>query len=222
MKRALLFLAMVLAVVAGIWGYAYELAFFLYFNLNVHDTLGPRHFIYTGLVNIGPMFGIMLVFSLVTKFFSWNITRDDVKTIHARLAASKFSDEIVLARVAFLLSLVFMLLVVFDVRLGRENGIGYMFWFFTFLNIQLFYGSLCLSPPQSRAAVVFAFVLSVAMCFVAGGVSHARFFSLSKTILRDDSVVQVHREGEKVVPVAKAINVPIPLLDFVLSSVDKR
>lgn len=222
MKRALLTLVTVVALVAGIWGYAYEFAYFAYFKLNVHETLTPRHFIYTGLINIGPMFGILLTYALVTKFFSKNVAQDDLKTVADRLASTKFSDEVILARSAFVLSLAFMLLVLFDMRLGTETGIGFMFWLFTFFNFQFFFGSLCLSPPQSRITVVFVFVLSVAMCFIAGGVDHARHPGASNGILRDDAVVRLHREGEKVIAQAKAIDIPISLLQKAFDWADKR
>lgn len=219
--RTALVLGTVIALVAAVWGYAYEFAYFSYLNIDVHKVLTPSHFIYTGLVNVGPMVGFLVVLSLFVKFFSKNIEQDDLKVIGERLAAAKFSEELILARVGFIFSLGFMLLVIFDVRLGRDNGMGFMFWFMTFINVQFFFGSLCLSPPQAKVAVVFAFVVSVAMCFVAGGVEHARLSLKSETVLRDDRVVLVRREAQKIVTEPKDINLPIPFLQKAVSWIAK-
>lgn len=216
MKRAFTFLTIVIALVTGFWGYAFELGYFAYLQLNVHAIFGPAHFIYSGLSVIGPMFAILLVFALLMKFFSKDIAQDDLKVVSERLAKSKFTEEISMARGGFLLSLVFLLLVIFDIRPpsfgeGRAAGLGFMFWLFTFFNIQLFFGSICISPTHSQGTVVVAFVFAVSMCFAAGGIDAARLATQSDKVLRDDSLVKVYRKGSEFVVEPKAISFPLPL-----------
>jgi len=217
MKRAFTFVAIVIALVTGVWGYAFELAYFVYLQLNVHTFFGPTHFVYAGLSVIGPMIAMLFVFALLMKFFSKDVAQDDLKVVSERLAKSKFTEEISMARGGFLLSLVFLLLVIFDIRPpsiggGPATGLGFMFWLFTFFNIQLFFGSICVSPPHSRGAVVVAFVLAVSMCFAAGGIDAARLSSQSDKVLRDDSLVKVSRKGSELIVETKAVSLPLPLL----------
>jgi len=216
MKRTLSFVAIVIALVTGAWGYAYEFAYFAYLKLNVNNILGPTHFIYSGAANIGPMCAILIAFALLMKFFSKNIAQDDLKIASERLAKSNFFEEISLARGGFLLSLAFFLLVLFDIQPpsfgeGFHIGLGFSFWLFTFFNIQLFFGSIYLSPPHSRAAIVLAFVLAVSMCFAAGGIETARLSSQSNNILRNDGLVKVYRQGGKIVAEPKPVSIPLPL-----------
>jgi hypothetical protein len=221
MKSAFIFVTTVIALVTGFWGYAFELAYFAYLKLNVHTIFGPVHFLYSGLSVIGPMFVILLVFALLMKFFSKDIAQDELKVVSERLSKSKFTEEIGMARVGFLLSLVFLLLVIFDIRPpsfgeGHATGLGSMFVLFTFFNIQLFFGSICLSPPHSRGAVVVAFVLAVAMCFAAGGIDTARISAQSDKALRDDWLVKVYKKGGELVAEPRAVSLPFPLLNKAL------
>lgn len=218
MKRAFTFVTIVIALVTGVWGYTFELAYFAYLKLNVHTILGPAHFVYSGLSVIGPMFATMLVFPLLMKFFSKDVTKDDLKVVIECLAKSKFTEEIRMARGGFLLSLAFLLLVIFDIQPpsfgeGPATGLGFMFWLFTFFNIQLFFGSICVSPPHSRGAVVVAFVLAVSMCFAAGGIDAARLSIQSDNVLRDDSLVKVYRKGGEFIAEPKAVGVSLSLWD---------
>jgi hypothetical protein len=227
MKRAFTFFSIVIALVTGVWGYAYELAYFAFLKLNVHEILGPAHFLFSGFSVIGPMFAMLVVFALLMKFFSKDIARDDLKVVSEHLAKSKFTDEINLARVGFLLSLVFLFLVIIDTQLpslgeAPATRLGVMFWLFTFFNMQLFFGSICVSPVHSRGAVVLAFVLAVSMCFAAGGIEAARFASRSDTALRDDGLVKVYRKDNQLIAEPKSISAPFPLWNKFMQLIDTK
>lgn len=199
-------------MVAGAWGYAFEFAYFRFLGLSANETLSIQHFVYSGLSNVAPLLAIALLFALLSKFFSRNIKRDDMKGFKDQMAKSKFVQEITGARVAFAMSLVLLILVLFDVRLGSTLGLGYTFWLISFFNMQLFTGAIYLSPPHSKAAVVAAFVVSVSLCFAAGGVEHARQSIKEATLLRDDAVVHVERVDGKLVATAKSVRLPFPPL----------
>lgn len=227
MKHPFTFVAIVIALVTGVWGYAFELAYFAYLKLNVHTIFGPVHFVHSGLSVIGPMFAMLLGFALLMKFFSRNLAQDDLRAVSERLSKSKFAEEIRMARSGFLLSLVFLLLVIFDIRPptfgeGRSTGLGFMFWLFTFFNIQLFFGSVCLSPPHSRGAVVAAFILAVSMCFAAGGIDAARLSIQSDKVLRDDSLVNVYRNGAELIVKPKPVSLLLPFWNHAMQWIGAR
>lgn len=216
MKRALLYLLFVASAVAGVWGYAYEFAYFQFLGLDVNDTLSAQHYVYTGLSNVAPMLAIALLIALISKFFSRDLARDDMKAFKDQMSKSKLAQEVTGARIAFAMSLVFLLLVLFDVRFGSAQGLGHLFWLITFFNMQVFAGAIYLSPPHSKVAVVVAFVAAVSLCFAAGGVEHARQSAKESIILRNDAAVHVERTGAKFVATAKALRLPIPPLQRAL------
>ena len=199
-------------MIAGVWGYAFEFAYFRFLGLWANETLSIQHFVYSGLSTVAPLLAIALLFALISKFFSRNLARDDMKEFKDQMAKSKFVQEVTGARVAFAMSLVFFILVLFDVRLGATLGLGYTFWLFSFFNMQLFTGAIYLSPPHSNASVVAAFVVSVSLCFAAGGVEHARQSAKEATLLRDDGVVRVERVGGNLVATAKPVQLSFPPL----------
>ena len=159
MKRSLVYLFIVACAVAGIWGYAYELAYFLVLKLNVHDTLTIQHFVASGLLNVLPLLGIVLVYSLIAKFLSPNLTRDELNHFQEEMKKSKFAQQASIARMSFVMSVAYLLLVAFDVRVYADMSLAYLFWLLIFINMQSFVGAIYLSPSQSRVPVIFAFVL---------------------------------------------------------------
>lgn len=212
MKRALIYLFSVACAVAGAWGYAYEFAYFRYLSLDVNETLSIKHYVYSGLSNIIPMLAIALLLSLLLKFFSKDVTRDDMKHFKDEMAKSNLAHVLTGARIAFVMSLTFLLLILFDLKLGSAEGAGSSFWFITYLDMQVFVGAIYLSPPHSKVAVVVAFVAAVSFCFAAGGVDHARRSSKESTILRDDGLVHIERKGTTLIATSKSIDIPLPFL----------
>ena len=210
MKRALTYLVAIAFSVAGIWGYAYEFAYFAVLKLDVHKTLSVQHFVASGLANVLPMLGIAILFALLTKFFSRNAARDDLKHFHEEMKKTQFAQQLSIARLAFGMSLAYLLLVAFDVRLFAETSLGVQFWFMTFICMQSFVGAIYLSPPHSRLAVVVAFMLSVVLSFAAGGIGLAKDAAkLANTTIRDDFVVKIERQGDGLVATAKPVKLPL-------------
>jgi hypothetical protein len=210
MKRALIYLVAIACAVAGIWGYAYEFAYFTVLKLDVHETLSVQHFVASGLANVLPMLGLALLFALLTKFFSRNAARDDLKHFHEEMKKTQFAQQLSIARLAFGMSLAYLLLVIFDVRFYAETSLGSLFWLVTFISMQSFVGAIYLSPPRSRLAVVVAFMLSVVLSFTAGGIGLARDAAMrANTTLRDDLVVKIERQGGKLVATAKPVKLPL-------------
>lgn len=213
MKRALLYLISVACVIAGLWGFAYEFAYFRFLDFDVSQKLGLEHYIFSGLSNIIPMLVIAILLSLLVKFFSKDVLRDDMKHFKDEMVKSNPMLQVTGARIAFVLSLAFLLFVLIDTKLGLFEGIGYRnFWLITFLNMQVFVGAIYLSPTHSKAAILVAFVVAVSFCFIAGGVDHARQSMKEGIVLRDDAVVHVERKGATLVITPKSIDLPFPPL----------
>ena len=212
MKHALIYLLCVACAVAGAWGYAYEFAYFRFLGLDVNKTLGVKQYVYSGLSNIVPILAIALLFSLLLKFFSKDVLRDDMKHFKDKMIESNPAHELTGARIAFVMSLAFLLLVIFDLRLGTPKGIDPAFWLITLFNMQVFVGAIYLSPPHSKVAVVGAFIIAVSFCFVAGGIDHARQSAKENINLRDDGLVHIERKGTMLVATPKPIDIPLPPL----------
>jgi len=192
MKRALLFLLPVL-LPAGLWGYAYEASFFRAIGLSSHTYLTAFHYTLSGITYLLVMVLPLLVFSQLRKFFTKQIHFDDAKVLEDHLATSKFSEEIKGARLAVALSVVFWLIVYFQKSLPIPRGVSSTFLYVVFVNVMFFYTSIALSPPYSRPTIILALVVSITICFSAGGLGAGKQFLSSRTGLRDDNVVRVER-----------------------------
>lgn len=209
MKRALLLLLPVL-LPAGLWGYAYEASFFRVIGLSPHPYLTAFHYTLSGLTHLLVMVLALLVFSQLRKFFTKQIHVDDAKALRDRLAASKFSEEIRGARLAVSLSVVFWLLIYFQDSLPIPRGVGSAFLYVVFVNVMLFYTSIALSPPYSRPTINLALVVSITICFSAGGLGAGKKFLSSRTGLRDDNIVRVERMPGAPLQVTPASSPSIP------------
>ena len=210
MNRALLYLVAIACAVAGIWGYAYEFAYFTVLRIDVHEILSLQHFVASGLAVVLPMLGIALVLALLVKFFSRNAVRDDLKHFREEMKNAQFAQQLSSARFGFGLSLAYFFLVLFDVRFYAATSLGSMFWLVAFVSMQEFVGAIYVSPPHSRPAIVVAFMLSVALSFAAGGIGLARDNAKSEnTTLRDDLVVKIQRQGGNLVATSKPVNLPL-------------
>lgn len=78
--------------------------------------------------------------------------------------------------------------------------------------LQTFFGAVATSPPHARVSVILAFIISVAICFAAGGFGAAGSQQFLKDgAVRDDSIVRVIRPKEGKVEVeVKPLTFPLP------------
>lgn len=200
----LLFVALPL----GIWGYAYEFSYFRILGISPHETLGVWHYVVSGGALILLMLIPLLILGNLKKFFTKGIHEDDIKSIEKHLGRADFPEAIKDARLAVVFSVIFWLAVYFQPHLPIPNKTSITYLYVVFVNLAFFYSSIALSPPYSRPTVVIAFVVSVALCFSAGGIGAARNSRDSANPLRDDHIVRIERIDGKLNAVAKAIPVP--------------
>ncbi len=82
----------------GIWGYAYEVSYFIAIGLPPHATLGIRHYVTSGATTVLLMLIPLLVMGHLEKFFTTRIHVDDAKSVSDLIAKANFSQEIKGAR----------------------------------------------------------------------------------------------------------------------------
>jgi hypothetical protein len=213
MKRTILFL-LTIALPLGLWGYAYETSYFLALGISPLDTLNLRHYVVSGGTLIMAILIPLIVFSQLDKFFTKRIHVNDAKSMKDQLAKADFSREVKGARIAVLLSMLFWFVVYFQPRLHLPQDLSSQYFYMVFVNLMLFYSSIAISPPYSRATVIFAFVVSVAICFSAGGYGEARRQSESKNVLRDDHIVRIERIDGKIVAIPNDLPIPTSWLSL--------
>lgn len=204
------------SVILGMWGYVYELAYFATLKLSVHQTLGVQHFVFSGALNVIPMLLAFLVFALFVKFFSRHVGRNDWEAFKADMAKSKFVEQMTNARIGFLLSATYFVIVLLHLDFIDDVGLLGVLWLIIFFNIQLFVGALYLSPAHSKASILVGFMIAVALCFAASGVVHARVShevasKFSGSVLRDDSVVKITQQGGAWIAEAQTPWLPRPV-----------
>ena len=188
-----LFPAALLALPIAVWGYAFEASYFAALSLSSHDALKPWHYIASGGGTVLSMFVVLLVYAHLSKFFSRRIHQDDMKEVRAELKKADFKSEILGARIAMLLSLAFWLMVYFGHAIPALSTLSSLFLYLTFVNVGLFFGCIATSPNHSRFTVLFMLVLSIALCFAAGGYGAGKQDLSRSSPLRDDYIVKIVR-----------------------------
>ena len=200
----------------GLWGYAYEYSYFRALDLNVLDTLRALHFVLSAGSYIVPMLVIILIYVHLGKFFTKRVYEDDTKVILKQLESTTFEKEIFGARLAVMVSVIYWLSTVLLPKVGVDLRLGTIFLYLTFVNLQFFLPPLLLSPPHSRMSVLVAFVVSVTLCFSAGGYGFALNAKRANEVIRDDFLVRIVRSGGAALATVKPTRLPIPALQRLL------
>ena len=90
-----------------------------------------------------------------------------------------------------------------------------------FFVLQAFVFAIVTSPPASRMAVCFAFVVAIALCISTWATGSARFAQsqilASAKYIRNDPIVRIERSGSTFVAEAKPLRLPIPMLEKLAS-----
>jgi hypothetical protein len=129
----------------------------------------------------------LVIFGMLKKLFSKSIVEDDWLVIRKDLSDFSFEQEVWGARLAVVLSVLFLLCAHFGVPSMR---FGYMYLFLMFGVSLLFIRSAFLAPTQSHAALLICFFLSWMMCAAAGGIDEARV-SQALVPVRDDRIARI-------------------------------
>ena len=207
------------------WGWAYEVSYFYILGLDVNKIFGLLHYIYSSFIYIAILFIVLITYTVIFKFFSKNVDRNDWAEVKETLSKTEFIKAISDARFVFLLSIGAWVVVFFSANIKSLNGpasLGHNFLLLIWLNILQFFASLYLSPKHSRGAIVFVFILSIGVCFSMGGIASARIANqIKESVVRDDALVVITRENGKYVAVAKPVKILLPYglkkyLDFLI------
>ena len=209
----ILLLALITSLPFAFWGLAYEFSYFKILDLNAFDTFNYIHYILSGGIWALIFFGGIMFVATVTKFFSKNIEKDDWKDVKDSLIKTQFADVIGQARIGFIISVIYLLIVIYFPNYWFSKALGNQNLLMSLFILQLFFAAMWLSPQQSKFAVIFFFIISIGSCFAGGGVGHARAaLELKDTVVRDDYLVTINKTNNgKYVAKPKPIDLPIPL-----------
>ncbi len=207
MLRRLLPLVLACLPIA-LWGYAFEASYFAALGLSSHQVLSLWHYIASGGGLILSMLVALLVYTQLKKFFTRGIHEDDMKEVRAQISKAEFKKEIVGARIAVVISVVFWLAVYFGHSIPALSTLSSTFLYLAFVNVGLFFTCVATSPNHARFTVLLTLVLSVAVCFAAGGYGSGKQDMLRASPIRDDFIVSVVRVDGKLV--ARATELVLP------------
>ena len=102
-----------LSLPLAFWGLAYEFTYFKILGLNVFDTFNYIHYILSGGIWVLIFIGVIILVGTIKKFFSKNIEKDDWKDVKESLTKTQFSDVIGQARIGFIISVIYLLTVIY-------------------------------------------------------------------------------------------------------------
>jgi predicted phage tail protein len=207
----IILVALTVSLPFAFWGLAYEFSYFKIVGLSVFDTFSYAHYILSGGVWVLIFFGVIMFVSTVKKFFSKNIEKDDWKDVKDSLIKTQFADVIGQARFGFIISIIYLLTVIYFPNNWFSKALGSQNLLMTMFIVQLFFAAMWLSPQQSKFAVIIFFIISIGACFAGGGVGHARAaLELQNTVVRDDYLVTITKAKEgKFTAISKPLNLPM-------------
>lgn len=208
-----------IAFVLGILGYAFEASYFFALGLNVHKYFGLHQFVISGFLVVLPMFVVLFIYTQLKKFFTKQVHEDDAKTVSEQLAKTTFANQLIGARMAVAFSLVYWIVVVFAPKFGVDWPLWPVFGYMSFVNLLFFYGTILLSPSQSRLAILVAFLVSVSLCFSAGGYGQAIDKRRIDPVIRDDFLVRIMRTATDQTVETKPVRLPLPILQQLIDKI---
>lgn len=199
------------AISLALWGYSFELAYFFKIDVSVHETLKIKHFIFSSGAIIAPILALLFIYSRLKTFFTKDIYSDNVTEAINAIRSKSFKAAIPLARIGTALAILFLIIVVTISELEINIFIWPSFLFIAFLVLQLFFAALLSSPQYARATIVPVFIISIAICFAAGGYGYASSHKFSPPgIVRNDFVVTTTKVSDNKFEV-KPKSIPISL-----------
>jgi len=207
----LTFIVLFISLPFALWGWAYEFSYFNVLGLNVFDTFTYIHYVFSGGIWVLIFFAVIVFVASIEKFFSKNIEKNDWKAVKETLAKTQFSDVIGQARVGFILSIIYLLTVIY-IPSGYWflSELGDVYLLIVLSIVQLFFAGLWLSPQHSKFAIIIIFIISIGACLAAGGIDHARASLKLKDIVRDDYLVTITKASDgKFIAVSKPLSLPI-------------
>ena len=101
--------------------------------------------------------GVIMFIATVTKFFSKNIEKDEWKDVKNSLMKTQFADVIGEARIGFIISVIYLLIVIYFPNFWISKALGNQNLLMSLLIVQLFFAAMWLSPQQSKFAVIIFF-----------------------------------------------------------------
>jgi len=204
-------------------GFVYETSYFIALDLSALSTLSVKHYIYSGfMVTVVPavMVGAL---ALMKKFFSKNIDRDDSKAFVNAAKDIGFRQSLSMARLVLLFCVTIWLFAIFEDRVFATPRVWSAVPWLSLFVMQAFFFALYTSPPQSRVAVSFAFVVAISLCISVWAIGSARLAKEVKLVsgayIRDDAVVRIARTKGVFTAEAKSLELPLPFLSKLVDAV---
>lgn len=203
-------------IVFAVWGYAFELSFFLSLGLNPGDYLSPWHYILSSLQVLVPMLLAMAVITQLKKFFSKGVHIDDAKELTENLKEASFDQILMLARMIAVLSFVYFAVVVCVFHLDINFSVWAAGPYLLFMVLAYFLFAIILSPPHARVSVVVTFIFAEALCFAGIGCGMAHDSRIRpRSPVRDDFVVLITRRDDRLVIEAKSLPILPPVTGLI-------
>ena len=173
--------------------------------LNAIGTLDFSHFVASGGSSVILTLFLFFLIAQVGRFFSKRIHEDE-SAAEKRLNESGFADAIWSARVAVIISVVYMIATIILANVGL-TFLSYMYIACIMYNVQFFLPALFLSPAYSKFSVVANFILASAFCFAAGGYGSG-LNDKNRTPVRDDFIVLIIVKDCELVAEKKRLSIP--------------
>jgi hypothetical protein len=206
--RSVLYL-LILVFPLGLWGLAFEVSYLAALDVPILGTLQPWHYFANGGVQIFTMAVTLFIYASVKKFFTEKIHADDLKLFKSAARSADFKNELLGARVAVLISIGYWLAVYFGTRVVGIPNISDVYMFMVFVNLSWFLMCIVSSPAPAKLTVITMLVLSITICFAAGGYGQAKRSLMLGSNLRDDYIVKIQRSNGRLH--AKATSFPFPV-----------
>lgn len=201
-----------LSITFGVVGYIFEVSYFYALDLSATDVLGLQHFVASGASLTLPAAFFLVFTSQLKKFFTKAIHEDDVTVMLDGLSATTFAEQIVFARMSFVISVLYGAAVALSAKFNLHWHLGSTLLLLVFFNLQNFFAVIQLSPKHSRFTVIFMFLVAVFICFAAGGYSVGLDDREKTEVVREDFILKIERTGTARKATAKELPVEIPLI----------
>jgi uncharacterized membrane protein len=206
MRTVISIIVVIGCVVLGIFGYAFELAYFLTLGLRPGDHLSLWHYLVSALQIFLPIFIALAVGTQLTKFLSKKkFEQDDAQDTRDWISKTPLANIVGFARLMLGISLVFFVLSYLAHYLGYRS-----IWaagsYLIFMVFGYFSFALVKSPPQSRPSVFVALLIAESFMFAALGLGQADdAIRQNRSPVRDDWVVTIKRGDGRFIVEPKAL-----------------
>ena len=217
---------LILCAIFLVYGYVYERSYFWTLGLDLNDDFNWKHFLYSGVRNTLFPLLVILITSLVIKFFFHKPNENDEEKFIEIANEIGFSNSVTAARWATVISIFYWAGTIHEPRYFEDPHLAFVLGWILIPVLVTFSYAFYTCERHFIPTLFVGFFIATSFWISAYAVLSANSVHYTKqqnkTLIRDDNIVRITRTRDSFDAETKNIAIPLPLTKFVHSLINHK